>query len=60
MTKISLDSVQNEKTVFDLFVIHNQSIDLVNLSQVCNITGGKCHFYTIDNPDDLKSIINKS
>jgi len=37
-----------------MFVIHNQQFDLCTLSQICNLTGGTCFYYNLENSGDLK------
>ena len=53
-SKLAAESNEKEKIVFDLFMMHNQQLDLVSLSQVCNLTGGNPFYYNIENSNDLR------
>jgi len=47
-------SVETDKVVFDLFVLNNHEIDLVNFSQIANLTGGSVNYYQLDNSSNLR------
>jgi hypothetical protein len=51
---LALDSVENDKTVFDIFVMETTKLDLATISQAANLTGGTTYFYNYQNNNDMK------
>ena len=54
------DQYSEERVAVDLFVIGNTQLDFVTMSQICNLTGGKAHFYPISKQsNDLSKKLEK-